>query len=257
MAMKIERIDHLNITVADIDRSIAFYKKVLGMKTEAIAEGRAALLFGQQKIHLDLAGSAMAMAGDKRMPAHICFVTQSPVSEIKAHLESCGVAVRMEGPRAGAIGTIQSVYIDDPDQNSIEISTYCGRSILDRPGEGQAQLTARTAALCRPGVERRLHCGAVLSVLRRRRDRSPMLQRGDNGRGQDEGVLTDHAQKARAGIAAHLTETLRQRLPEPDNVLARPAGKPGAEAAMLGGDLQHGGGVVAHRFELAPMPDQP
>jgi catechol 2,3-dioxygenase-like lactoylglutathione lyase family enzyme len=126
--MQIDRIDHLNITVADIDRSIEFYKRVLGMKTETMGEGRAALLFGQQKIHLDLAGGPMAPTGrggtDKRMPAHICFITQSPLGEIKAHLESCGVPVRMEGPRAGAIGTIQSVYIDDPDQNSIEISSY-------------------------------------------------------------------------------------------------------------------------------------
>jgi hypothetical protein len=51
-------------------------------------------------------------------------VTEAPVSEIKAHLAECGVEVRMEGPRAGAIGTIQSVYIDDPDRNSVEISTY-------------------------------------------------------------------------------------------------------------------------------------
>src|SRR6267378_4445315 len=89
-AMKIERIDHLNLTVADIDRSVAFYQRVLGMKTESMGEGRAALYFGQQKIHLD----------------------------------SCGVPVRMQGPRAGAIGTIQSVYIDDPDQHSIEIASY-------------------------------------------------------------------------------------------------------------------------------------
>ena len=124
--MKIERIDHLNITVADIDRSIEFYKRVLGMETETIGEGRAALLFGQQKIHLDAAGGPMAPmgAGDKRMPAHICFVTDAPVSEISAHLAECGVPVRMQGPRAGAIGTIQSVYIDDPDGNSIEISHY-------------------------------------------------------------------------------------------------------------------------------------
>lgn len=121
--MKIERIDHLNITVADIDRSLEFYERVLGMRSERIGEGRAALLFGNQKIHLDLAG-ATAMSGDKRMPAHICFVTETPLAEVKAQLESCGVAVRMEGPRAGAIGTIQSVYIDDPDRNSIEISTY-------------------------------------------------------------------------------------------------------------------------------------
>ena len=122
--MKIDRIDHLNITVADIDRSVEFYKRVLGMEAETIGEGRAALLFGRQKIHLDAAGGPMAMAGEKRMPAHICFVTDTPLGEVKAHLEGCGVPVRMEGPRAGAVGTIQSVYIDDPDMNSIEISTY-------------------------------------------------------------------------------------------------------------------------------------
>ena len=122
--MKIERIDHLNLTVADIDRSVDFYRRVLGMKTEAMGEGRAALYFGQQKIHLDAAGGAMSMSGEKRMPAHICFITEAPMAEVTAHLETCGVPVRMQGPRAGAIGTIQSVYIDDPDQNSIEISSY-------------------------------------------------------------------------------------------------------------------------------------
>ena len=122
--MKIERIDHLNITVADIDRSIAFYKKVLGMDAEMIGEGRAALTFGQQKIHLDLAGTGMTMRAEPRMPAHICFVTEAKKDEIAAHLAECGVPVRMEGPRAGAIGTIQSVYIDAPDGNSIEIAHY-------------------------------------------------------------------------------------------------------------------------------------
>ncbi len=122
--MKIERIDHLNLTVADIDRSVAFYRRVLGMKAESMGEGRAALYFGQQKIHLDAADGAMAMGSEKRMPAHICFVTETPIAEVKTHLEGCGVPVRMQGPRAGAIGPIQSVYIDDPDQNSIEISSY-------------------------------------------------------------------------------------------------------------------------------------
>ena len=126
--MKIDRIDHLNITVADIDRSIAFYEKVLGLATERMGEGRAALLFGNQKIHLDAAGGPMAPTGtgskEKREPAHICFITDAPVSEITAHLDACGVPVRMQGPRAGAVGTIQSVYIDDPDGHSIEISHY-------------------------------------------------------------------------------------------------------------------------------------
>ena len=121
--MKIERIDHLNITVADIDRSIEWYERVLGLRSERMGEGRAALLFGNQKIHLDQAG-ATAMAGEKRQPAHICFITEAPAAEIAAHVERCGVPIRMQGPRAGAVGTIQSVYIDDPDQHSIEIACY-------------------------------------------------------------------------------------------------------------------------------------
>ncbi|MGH7062147.1 MAG: VOC family protein [Stellaceae bacterium] len=126
--MQIERIDHLNLTVADIDRSIEFYRRILGMRSEMIGEGRAALYFGRQKIHLDAAGGPMAMAaaspGDKRQPAHICFITEAPMTEVAAHLEACGVPVRMQGPRAGATGTIQSIYIDDPDRNSIEIASY-------------------------------------------------------------------------------------------------------------------------------------
>src|SRR5437763_13693548 len=119
--MQIDRIDHLNITVADLDRSLDFYERVLGMRTERMGEGRAALLFGQQKIHLDLAG-ATAMSGDKRMPEHICFSTDTPISEDAAHLEECGVPIRMQGLRCGATGTIQAVYIDDRDQNQISIS---------------------------------------------------------------------------------------------------------------------------------------
>ncbi|HEY1261228.1 MAG TPA: VOC family protein [Stellaceae bacterium] len=122
--MQIERIDHLNLTVADIGRSIEFYRRVLGMRAEMIGEGRAALYFGRQKIHLDAAGGPMAMAAEPRQPAHICFITEAPMTEVTARLEECGVPVRMQGPRAGAVGTIQSVYIDDPDRNSIEIASY-------------------------------------------------------------------------------------------------------------------------------------
>ena len=80
--MKIERIDHLNLTVADIDRSVAFYRRVLGMKAESMGEGRAALYFGQQKIHLDAAGGGMTMGSEKRMPARVFFVTETPIAEV-------------------------------------------------------------------------------------------------------------------------------------------------------------------------------
>src|SRR5262249_3423019 len=75
--------------------------------------------------------------------------------------------------------------------------------------------------------------------------------------GQDEGVLADHAQKARPGIATHLAEAFGERLPQPDDVRTRPVGEPGAKAAVLLSDVEHRRGVVAHRFELPPMADQP
>jgi catechol 2,3-dioxygenase-like lactoylglutathione lyase family enzyme len=123
--MKVERLDHLNLTVADIARTCDFYTRVLGMEAVGWGEGRAALRFGQQKINLDSAEMMPVPDGRKRMPVHICLITQSPLPEIVAHLERHGVPIAMgPGPRAGATGTIQSVYIKDPDDNSVEISTY-------------------------------------------------------------------------------------------------------------------------------------
>ncbi len=101
-------------------------KQVLGMEAESMGEHRAALHFGEQKIHLDAANNARPMAGDKRMPAHICFITPRARARRSWHIWNV-VACRFAWAQVlgvGAIGTIQSIYIDDPDQNSIEISSY-------------------------------------------------------------------------------------------------------------------------------------
>src|SRR5438105_15365106 len=127
---------------------------------------------------------------------------------------------------------------------------------LDRGGEDQAQLAKRPAGFGGPAVEVRLDQGAVLAVLWRGIHRGPALQTGSDRVGQDEGVLADHAQKGRAGIAAHLAEALRQRLPQLDDVRPWPIGEPGAKATMLLGDADHRGSIVPNRFELAPMADQ-
>lgn len=125
--MQIERLDHLVLTVADIRRTCDFYTRVLGMEVVRFGEGRTALRFGQQKINLHPADDIPRLVADKPTPGSgdLCFITMAPLAEVTAHLESCGIPIIAgPGPRAGAIGTIQSVYIRDPDQNLIEISNY-------------------------------------------------------------------------------------------------------------------------------------
>jgi catechol 2,3-dioxygenase-like lactoylglutathione lyase family enzyme len=126
-AMNIARLDHLVLTVADIERTCDFYTRVLGMEVIKFGEGRTALRFGQQKINLHPADNIPGLVADKPTAGSgdLCFITEVPIAEVVAHLQRCEVPIITgPGPRAGAIGTIQSVYIRDPDQNLVEISNY-------------------------------------------------------------------------------------------------------------------------------------
>lgn len=125
--MKIARLDHLVLTVADIDRSCAFYTRVLGMDVVTFGEGRTALRFGRQKINLHPADNIPGLVAARPTPGSgdLCFITETPLAEVVTHLQECGVPIIVgPGPRAGAVGTIQSIYIRDPDENLIEISNY-------------------------------------------------------------------------------------------------------------------------------------
>jgi catechol 2,3-dioxygenase-like lactoylglutathione lyase family enzyme len=125
--MRVERLDHLVLTVADIAKTCEFYTRVLGMAVVRFGEGRTALRFGQQKINLHPADNIPGLVADRPTPGSgdLCFITETPLEEVVAHLGRCGVPIiAAPGPRAGALGTIQSVYIRDPDQNLVEISNY-------------------------------------------------------------------------------------------------------------------------------------
>ena len=95
-----------------------------GVSAKATWRGRTALRFGRQKINLEVAPGGPA---DRPTPGagHLCFVTSAPLAEWIAHLAACGVPL-IEGPvkRSGAEGPIDSIYLRDPDDNSIEIATY-------------------------------------------------------------------------------------------------------------------------------------
>ncbi|MDL2404694.1 VOC family protein [Rhizobium calliandrae] len=123
--IRIDHLDHLVLTVASIEESCAFYARVLGMGVETFAEGRKALTFGNQKINLHQAGHEFEPKAKRPTPgsADLCFISQTPIDDVIAHLREKGVAVE-EGPvrRIGATGTILSAYFRDPDDNLIEVS---------------------------------------------------------------------------------------------------------------------------------------
>lgn len=123
--MKVDRLDHLVLTVADVEASVAFYERALGMTAVSFAGGRRALAFGGQKINLHPFGHEFEPKAERPTPgsADLCFITDVPLAGVQAHLAACGVAV-IEGPvrRTGATGPILSVYFRDPDGNLIEVA---------------------------------------------------------------------------------------------------------------------------------------
>lgn len=125
--MKIERLDHLVLTVKDLEITCKFYSEVLGMEMVTFGKGRKALRFGNQKINLHEVGCEFAPKAKNPTPgsADICFITDLAISQVIEHLKKLGVPI-IEGPveKSGALGAILSVYFRDPDHNLIEISNY-------------------------------------------------------------------------------------------------------------------------------------
>ncbi|TIH08674.1 VOC family protein [Pseudomonas leptonychotis] len=123
----IERLDHLVLTVADIERTVAFYERVLGMQREIFGQGRSALVFGQQKFNLHQQGNEFEPKAARPTPGAIdlCLVSVWTMPAIIQHLNEQQVVIE-EGPvaRTGAMGPIDSVYFRDPDDNLIEVSRY-------------------------------------------------------------------------------------------------------------------------------------
>ncbi|HEU5028466.1 MAG TPA: VOC family protein [Spirillospora sp.] len=125
--MRIDRLDHLVLTVADIDATVDFYTRVLGMEAVVFGAGRRALAFGTSKINLHEAGREFEPKAARPAPgsADLCLIVAGPLGDVVADLERHAVPIE-EGPveRTGATGPITSVYVRDPDLNLIELSTY-------------------------------------------------------------------------------------------------------------------------------------
>ncbi|WP_438987739.1 VOC family protein [Marivivens donghaensis] len=129
MKPTIRTLDHLVLTVANIEETCRFYCVGLGMTRTAFTtpsgEVREALTFGAQKINLHKAGAEFAPYAASPSPgsADLCLLSDTPLAEWIDHLALCGIPIT-EGPvpRTGATGPITSIYMRDPDGNLIEIS---------------------------------------------------------------------------------------------------------------------------------------
>ena len=123
-AVRIRRLDHFVLTVADPEATIGFYER-LGMRREEFEDGRIALRFGEQKINLHQAGRPIQPHARKPTPgsADICLLVEGSLDEVERELEGAGVVFEVGPvPRTGATGPIRSLYLRDPDDNLIELS---------------------------------------------------------------------------------------------------------------------------------------
>ena len=125
--MKINRIDHLVLTVADIDRTVEFYTRVLGMEKIEFAQGRIALACGEQKINLHQLGKELEPRAEyvRAGSADLCLIIDTPIEQAIEQIQQHGVDL-IAGPvnRTGAKGKIISAYLRDPDGNLLEVSNY-------------------------------------------------------------------------------------------------------------------------------------
>lgn len=125
--INIKNLDHLVLTVKDLDKTIDFYTNVLGMEKEVFKGSRIALKYGNQKINLHELGHEFEPKAYKVQEgsADLCFIMDTDINEAKTYIESLGIKIE-EGIvlRTGALGEIESIYLRDPDFNLIELSTY-------------------------------------------------------------------------------------------------------------------------------------
>lgn len=123
----IRSLDHLVLTVRDLDATIRFYCDGLGMEARWFGPNRerVALHYGSQKINLHEVGKEFEPKADMPTPGSgdLCFLTDEPIGELKSKLGAGGLTV-IEGPvrRSGAASALLSLYLRDPDGNLIEIA---------------------------------------------------------------------------------------------------------------------------------------
>jgi catechol 2,3-dioxygenase-like lactoylglutathione lyase family enzyme len=130
MSFAVNRIDHVVLNCRDVDATVDWYVRVLGMRRQVFGDNRVALVFGNQKINVRPSGAPNWETGAVDAPGSLdlCFIADLSPDDIGAHLRACSVEITA-GPLAktGALGSMTSHYCRDPDGNLIEVASYSAR----------------------------------------------------------------------------------------------------------------------------------
>jgi glyoxylase I family protein len=128
--IRIRDIDHLVLRVADVEAMIRFYRDVLGCAIERRRDdlGLVQLRAGRAMIDLVPVTGSLGRAGgaapgaEGRNVDHFCLrVDPFDESAIRRQLEAAGIVVGETISRFGAEGEGPSIYIADPEGNTVEL----------------------------------------------------------------------------------------------------------------------------------------
>lgn len=131
MAPLADHIDHIVLTVADIEATTRFYERALGFARETFrgpdGQPRYALKFGQQKINLQDRTTVTPTKAQRPTfgAGDFCLIAAVPLDQVLAHLRALEIPLEAGPvPRQGAVGALRSIYFRDPDGNLVEVAEY-------------------------------------------------------------------------------------------------------------------------------------
>ena len=130
--MKMRRIDHVVLTVTNLEDSMRFYHEVFDMPVidDQSNDEVITLRCGHQLIRLQKVDRSTKLVADKPTigSADFCLVAGDKVDNILHHFKSYYVDV-VEGPveKHGSEGAMTSIYVHDPDKNLIEVAVYANK----------------------------------------------------------------------------------------------------------------------------------
>jgi len=120
-ALRVKGLDHVVLRVADMDRAIAFYEQVLGLHIERRLESIGLVQLRAGSAMIDLVPRTEDEDDGRNMDHFAVQIEAMDVPALTAHLKRHGIDPGEVRRRYGAEGYGSSIYITDPDGNTVEL----------------------------------------------------------------------------------------------------------------------------------------